>query len=116
MTVKLSDRAFDFAKNLIRDRAWVLDDGDEWSGHRPSTQHESAYIEDHGWKDYGLWHLGVDDAAAEKARAHYVFPYGDFRRAHRCGVIAVENRAAQEGHADIEKAAKVLLELIDERS
>ena len=38
---------------------------------------------------------------------------GDYSKVHRCAVISLESRAAQYDHADIAKAAKKLLELID---
>jgi hypothetical protein len=41
------------------------------------------------------------------------FPFGDFRKVHRCAVISLESRAAQHDHEDIRKAAKDLLEEID---
>jgi hypothetical protein len=43
----------------------------------------------------------------------YSFPYGDFRRVHRSGVIAGESRAGQHDHDDVEDALKKLLDLID---
>ena len=67
------------------------------SGHRaaqnqPSTEAENEFIEAHGWDEYANWHLGVDDEASEHTKARYKFPYGDFERVHRCGLIAAEVR------------------------
>jgi hypothetical protein len=115
MAVKLNNRSFDFAEKLIRGGKYVVDDRDDWSEHRPTTEQENDYIEAHGWKDYGLWHLGIDDDAADDTKAHYKFPYGDFKKVHRCGLIAAEVRAAQNDYYDIEKAAKQLLEMVDEQ-
>ena len=41
------------------------------------------------------------------------FPYGDFHRVHRSGLIAAKQRAAQRDHDDIERAADELLVLLD---
>jgi len=32
------------------------------------------------------------------------FPYGDFKRVHRCAILAAESRAGQYKHFDIENA------------
>ena len=59
----------------------------------------------------GLWR-SVDDKTGE-TKGRYEFPFGDFTKVHRCGVISLESRAAQYDHDEIAKAAKALLELID---
>jgi hypothetical protein len=116
MTVKRNDQAYEHAEGLIDSGKVVRDDRDAWSEHQPSTDEENAYIEEHGWPAYALWHLGLDDQHAEGTKARYKFPYGDFEKAHRCGLLAAESRAAQNDYADIEKAAHRLHELIDEGS
>jgi hypothetical protein len=104
MAVKLNQRGFEHAKKLINDGQFVYDDRDAWSEHQPSTAEENRLIESHGFGEYGLWHLGVDDEAAEDTKSHYKFPYGDFRRVHRCGLLAAESRAGQRKYYDIERA------------
>src|SRR5258707_898742 len=42
-----------------------------------------------------------------------LFPYGDFKDVHRCGVLTAENRAGQYKHFDIENAAAHLRGMID---
>jgi hypothetical protein len=105
MAVKLSESAYEFAKSTIKDGKVALDDRDDWSEHQPSAEEENRFIEEHGFSEYGKWHLGIDDEAAEETKGHYKFPYGDFERVHRCGVLAAESRAAQRKYADIESAA-----------
>jgi hypothetical protein len=83
----------------------VLDDRDEWSEHRPSAEQENRYIDEHGFAEYGRWYLGVDDEAKKDTKSHYKFPYGDFEKVHRCGVLAAESRAGQRKYTDIELAA-----------
>src|ERR1700704_6096509 len=55
--------------------------------------------------EYGKWFLGINDERPENTKAHYVFPFGDFRDVHRCGILAAESRAGQYRHCDIENAA-----------
>jgi hypothetical protein len=105
VSVKLNDRAFDHAKSLIKEGKYVLDERDDWSEHQPSAREENEFIEKHGWSEYALWHLGVDTDADEDTKARYKFPYGDFKKVHRCGVLAAESRAGQRKYDDIEAAA-----------
>ena len=48
-------------------------------------------------------------------KARYKFPFGDFVKVHRCGVLAAEVRAGQQKYRDIEDAAVRLRDLMDER-
>jgi hypothetical protein len=104
MAVKLSNRSYAYAQDLIGEGRVVLDDRDDWSEHQPSAADENAFIAQHGWDEYGRWHLGVDDDVAPERKGHYKFPYGDFRDVHRCAVISAESRAAQRKYHDIETA------------
>lgn len=113
MAVTLNNPAFEHAKRLIDEGAFVLDDRDEWSEHQPSAAEENRYLEAHGWAEYGRWYLGVDDEASEETKGRYKFPYGDFARVHRCGVLAAESRAGQRGYTDIELACAHLHGMLD---
>lgn len=95
MTTKLNSHAFEFAKKLIREGKNTSDDKDDWSEHQPSADEENAFIERHGMKEYRKWHLGIDHEQNPDTKGAYSFPYGDFRKAHRCGIIAAETRAGQ---------------------
>ncbi|MFC4533537.1 hypothetical protein [Sphaerisporangium dianthi] len=114
MTVKLNKKAYDHAKSLAKDKQFKLDEMGDWSEHQPSTDQENAFIEKHGMDEYAKWHLGVDDEQDESNKGRYKFPFGDFKKAHRCGVIAVKMRAAQRDYDDIEKAADHLKDMLDE--
>ena len=58
--------------------------------------------------------LGRDDEHARDSKAHYRFPYGDFRDVHRCGVLAAESRAGQyRWHAEVKDAAAHLHGMLD---
>jgi hypothetical protein len=105
MSVKLNQRAFEFAKELVMEGKFVYDDRDAWSEHQPSAHEENEFIRQHGIGEYAKWHLGIDDDEAEDRKGRYKFPYGDFKKVHRCGVLAAESRAGQYKYLDIEVAA-----------
>jgi hypothetical protein len=105
MTVIPSQSAIRFAQEQIRAGHYLIDARDAWSEHQPTTEEENAFIDEHGYSEYGRWHLGRDSEHAPDTKAHYKFPYGDFKVVHRCGVIAAEARAAQNHYDDIASAA-----------
>ena len=112
--VKLSKAAFAHAKELVNEGKFVWDERDAWSEHQPSAQQENEFIRSQGIHEYAKWHLGIDDAEDEQNKKRYKFPYGDFEKVHRCGVISAESRAGQYKHHDIELAAAHLHGMIDE--
>ncbi len=105
MALKLNQQAFDHANELIKQRRVVVDDRGVWSLHRQSAREVNAFIRRQGLKEYAKWYLGVDDEKGEDTKGRYKFPYGDFKKVHRCGVLSAESRAGQYKHADIESAA-----------
>ncbi len=110
--MKLNQKAVDRAKELIKQHQYVLDSG--WSKAQPSAEEENHYLEKHDWQAYGQWHLGIDTTGEEAKKEYYHFPYGDFRRVHRSGLIAAKQRAAQNHYQDIVAAADALLHMIDQ--
>ena len=116
MAVKLNSASFDHAKRLIKEGKYVLDDRDDWSEHQPSADDENRFIEKHGFEEYSRWYLGVDVDEDPDTKAHYKFPYGDFKKAHRCGLLAAESRAGQYKYTDIEQAVAHLHGMIDAAS
>jgi len=113
MAVKLNSTSFNHAKRLIKDGKYVLDDRDAWSEHQPTAEEENRFIEKNGFDEYSRWYLGVDDDEDPDTKAHYKFPYSDFKRVHRCGLLAAETRAAQRDYEDIKNAAHQLHEMLD---
>lgn len=101
------------ARKLID--AGKFDDATEWSDAAPSADEENAEIERHGYAGYGAWHLAVDPDAGEDTKKRYAFPYGDFSQVNRAALIHAKQRAAQNGHDDIEKVADDLLGSLDEK-
>lgn len=111
--VRLNVTAYEHARRAIAEGKAVIDERDAWSEHQPSSQQENKFIQLHGWTAYARWYLGINEEAAEQTKQRYEFPYGDFEKVHRCGVLATESRAAQYDHADIETAAAHLHGMID---
>jgi single-stranded DNA-specific DHH superfamily exonuclease len=112
--VQLNEAGRRKARNMIESSQYILDSS--WSEANPSADQENAFLETHSWAEYGEWHLGIDKTAAQETKDRYGFPYGDFRRVHRSGLIAAKQRAAQNDFASVERAAEELLSLLDERA
>jgi hypothetical protein len=104
MGVKLNERAFAHARTLVAEGRFVYDERDAWSEHQPSAAEENRFIQEHGYEEYARWYLGIDDEARDDTKGHYKFPYGDFAKVHRCGLLAAESRAGQRKYFDIELA------------
>ena len=109
--VSVNDDAVKKARSLINSHHYVLES--DWSEAQPSADEENDYLERHDWDGYSEWFLGIDKEASKETKSRYEFPYGDFNRVHRDGLIAAKQRAAQNDHAEVEKTADELLELLD---
>jgi len=101
------------ARKLID--AGEYDDTTEWSDAAPSADEENALIEKEGLDAYGEWHLAVDEEVGEETKGRYRFPYGDFATVNRAGLIHAKQRAAQNAHDQIERAADDLLQRLDDK-
>ena len=107
----VNDRGVAHARELIDSRQYVLDS--EWGDVQPKADAENAYLEHHGWDEYGAWHLGLTEGATEETKTRYAFVMGDFRRLHRSALIACQYRAAEWRHKEVELAAHDLLQVLD---
>src|SRR3954447_5924275 len=99
------------ARELID--AGDYDDTTEWSDAAPTTEQANEYLEGHGWDEFARWHLAVDPEANEETKGRYAFPYGDFRTVNRAALIHAKQRASQNDHDAIERAAGELLARLD---
>jgi hypothetical protein len=113
MAVKLHEPGYDQARSLIEAGQVVRDERDDWSEHQPTADEENRFVEEHGWAEYGRWHLASDDEYDAETKEHWKFPFGDFEKVHRCGVLAAESRAGQYGHDDVKSAAAHLHGMIE---
>jgi len=64
---------------------------------------------------FAEWHLAVNPEASEETKGRFAFPYGDFTKVNRAALIHAKQRAAQNDHDEIEKAAGDLLQRLDDK-
>lgn len=107
-------------KDAVRHARALIDDGKydaeaSWSEAAPSTDDANEELKDEDWKGFAEWHLGINPDANEKTKKRYAFPYGDFERVIRSALIHAKQRASQNDHADVEKAADELLQYLDDK-
>ena len=114
MAIELNRPALRQARSLVRDGKVVRDERDDWSEAAPTADEENTFIEKEGWTAFSHWHLGIDKSENPETKQAYSFPYGDFERVRRSGVISGESRAGQYDHTEIENEPKKLLALIDD--
>lgn len=112
---RVNDRAVDQAMDLIDSGDYDTDtDTDtEWSDAAPSTDEANEVIDDRGYDGYGAWHLGIDTSASEETKDRFDFPHGDFSKVNRAALIHAKQRASQNDHDDIVKAADRILSHLD---
>jgi hypothetical protein len=112
-TYRVNDKAVAQARKLID--AGKVDDDSPWSDAAPSTEEGNTVIDREGYEGFGAWHLAVDPDASEETKGRYAFPYGDFSTVVRSALVHAKQRAAQNDHDAIEKAAGDLLDRLDEK-
>ena len=110
---RLNKAAVTQARKLIDEGAH--DDETPWSDAAPSADDANAVIEKQGWDAFAAWHLAEDPDASEETKGRYAFPYGDFSKVNRAALIHAKQRAAQNDHDEIERAADELLERLDRK-
>jgi hypothetical protein len=113
MATKLNREALQHARKLIEGGDYVVDT--DWSERQPSADQENRFLDRHDWDEYSKWYLAEESSEDRDNKGRYKFPFGDFRRVHRAGVIAAKQRAAQNDYPEVEKAADELLQLIDRK-
>ena len=96
------------ARELID--AGEYDDTTEWSEAAPSAAEENEARDSKGQEGYAEWHLAVDPDRGESTKGRYRFPYGDFSTVNRAALIHAEQRASQNDHPEVERAAGELLQ------
>jgi hypothetical protein len=112
-TYKVNEAAVRQARRLIGEGA--VDTRTGWGEAAPAAAEGNKEIERGGYDGYGRWHLGIDTEASEETKDRYGFPYGDFKKVNRSALIHAKQRASQNDHQEIEKAADDLLARLDER-
>lgn len=111
-TYEVNRAAFEHARRLIEAHRYVL--RSDWGERQPRAADQNRYLKTHSWDEYAQWHLGLTEGATDETKARYAFAFGDFRRVHRSGIIAVHFRAAEWRHKAVELAAHELLQFLDQ--
>lgn len=111
---RVNDEAVENARRLIEQGDY--DTETEWSDAAPDTDEANEVIENQGYDGYGKWHLGIDTEASEETKDRFGFPFGDFSRVNRAALIHGKQRASQNDHDEITKAADELLSHLDATS
>ena len=93
MAIELNQPALRQARALVREGKVVRDERDDWSEAAPSADEENTFIDRNGWTEYSHWHLGIDKSEDPETKGAYSFPFGDFKKVHRSGVISGEKRS-----------------------
>jgi hypothetical protein len=101
------------ARKLIDDGKY--DDKTEWSEAAPNADDANKDIDRSGFDEFAHWHLAIDPDASEGTKGSVAFPYGDFSTVNRAALIHAKQRASQNGHEEIEKAADDLLQHLDKK-
>ena len=99
------------ARELIAAKRYVVDS--DWGDSQPNADAENTFLENHSWKEYATWHLGLTEGANDETKARHAFVFGDFTRIHRSGLIACVYRASEWKHKKVELAAHRLLQELD---
>ena len=110
---RVNDAAVKHARSLIRNGDY--DDETPWSDAAPSAGDANAEIDKESFDEFARWHLAIDDDASEGTKGRYRFPYGDFAKVNRAALIHAKQRASQNDHGAIEKAAGELLDHLDRK-
>ena len=109
--IVVNDSGVLHAQELIKFGRFTADRRNNWGEHQVSTEEENKFIALHGFAEYAKWYLAIDESHQPDTKAHYKFPYGDFKTVHRCALLAARSRARQYGYNDVEKTAQRLIEL-----
>jgi hypothetical protein len=108
---KINQRGVKHAEKLIR--AGEYDTATPWSEAAASAGEENEVIDRDGYEEFADWHLAEDTDATEGTKGRFRFPYGDYQKVNRAALIHAKQRAAQNDHGEIEKAADHLLQQVD---
>ena len=110
---RVNDAGVKHARKLID--AGKYDDETEWSKAAPSAGDANEEIDQDSFDSFAEWHLAINPEASEGTKGRFAFPYGDFEKVNRAALIHAKQRAAQNNHDEIEKAADELLQRLDRK-
>lgn len=109
MAITVNRKCKTKARSMIA--AGDVDTSSSWSF---SAADGNALLGDNeDWSAYSEMHLAVDSEYGADTKEHYKYPIGKGGKIYRSGLIAVRQRAAQQGETDVYNAAGDLIEEID---
>lgn len=111
MSIDTNKAGITYANSLIK--AGKINEG-SWS-FSASDGNKLLGEDGEDWKNYSKHHLAIDTEQDEETRGYYKFPFAKGEEIYRRGVVAVKQRATQQGYTDIEDAADKLLTAIDNK-
>jgi ATP-dependent Clp protease protease subunit len=88
----------------------AVDKTSDWS---ISADEENALLGAGDWTAYEGWHLAENSATPEQTKARYEYPFGKGGKLYRSALVAIRQRAAQNGADAVYNAAGTLLALVD---
>lgn len=68
------------------------------------------------WGEYSKWFMGIESGADKETKQAYHYPFGKDGKVYRSGLIAIRQRAGQQGVTGIFNAAGDLIKEIDGNS
>lgn len=110
--LSLNQAGLDYARRLIKEGKTNADLYN-WSENKPTPETENIFLAEHDMNKYGNWFLATVNDTKPDTKEHYEFPFGDFKRLFRSGLIAAKQRAGQFKHSSIENAAGMLLDILE---
>jgi len=110
MVIQVNNAGMSHARSLIA--AGKVNKTADWSF---SADDGNALLGASGdnWAVYSQMHLATDSSADPETKEHYKYPFGKGGQVYRSGLVAIRQRAGQQGADNIFDAAGTLLELID---
>ncbi len=68
-----------------------------------------------GIAEFSSMHLGMHPGADKSTQGAWGYPFGKGGEVYRSALVAIKQRAAQQGDAEIENAAGTLLDMVDKK-
>lgn len=113
MSLVLNQKAFEYAKKLIKGGLEVETKDCDWDAHQPTPDEVDKFIENHDIEEYAQWFLGIQTNVDDvNSLDRYQLPFGDLKIVHKGAIIDAQKRAAQHGAKEIENATRELLQMI----
>lgn len=113
MALKLNEKAYAYAQQLIKGGLEVETKDGNWQAHQATPDEVNKFVETHDIKEYAQWFLAIDPEINDVNNlARYQLPFGDLKIVHKSALVEAQKKAAQQGAKDVEEAAKKLVQMV----